>query len=141
MFCPNCGKQIPDGSKFCPYCGVKLALEGESEETQVQGVLSEEERKKKAYEEELIRAKAQQTARVGTRSPGLAAVLSFLYPGLGQIYNGQIGKAILFIILGAIFIGLMFVGIGFILYPIIWIIGMVDAYNTAKNANDALLRP
>jgi hypothetical protein len=24
MFCPNCGKQIPDGSKFCPYCGASL---------------------------------------------------------------------------------------------------------------------
>ena len=24
MFCPNCGKQIPDGSKFCPYCGAKM---------------------------------------------------------------------------------------------------------------------
>ena len=24
MFCPNCGKEIPDGSKFCPYCGESL---------------------------------------------------------------------------------------------------------------------
>jgi hypothetical protein len=24
MFCPNCGKEIPDGSKFCPYCGASL---------------------------------------------------------------------------------------------------------------------
>ena len=24
MFCPNCGRQIPDGSKFCPYCGISL---------------------------------------------------------------------------------------------------------------------
>ena len=141
MFCPNCGKQIPDGSKFCPYCGAKLSLAGEPEESQVQSVLSEEERKKRAYEEELLRAKAQQAARVGTKSPGAAAVLSFLFTGLGQIYNGQIGKAILFIILGGISIILMFVGIGFILYPIILIIGIVDAYNTAKKANDALLRP
>lgn len=21
MFCPNCGKEIKDGTKFCPYCG------------------------------------------------------------------------------------------------------------------------
>lgn len=141
MFCSKCGKEIPDGSKFCPYCGAKLSLAGEPEESQVQSVLSEEERKKRAYEEELLRAKAQQAARVGTKSPGAAAVLSFLFTGLGQIYNGQVGKAILFIILGVICIGLMFVGIGFILYPIILIIGIVDAYNTAKNANDALLKP
>lgn len=25
MFCPKCGKQIPDGSKFCCVCGEKLA--------------------------------------------------------------------------------------------------------------------
>ena len=28
MFCPNCGKQIPDGSKFCPYCGASLEGKG-----------------------------------------------------------------------------------------------------------------
>lgn len=27
MFCPKCGKQIPDGSKFCCICGEKLAAE------------------------------------------------------------------------------------------------------------------
>ena len=25
MFCPKCGRQIPDGSKFCTLCGEKLA--------------------------------------------------------------------------------------------------------------------
>ena len=24
MHCPNCGREIPDGSKFCPYCGASL---------------------------------------------------------------------------------------------------------------------
>jgi len=27
MFCPNCGKTLPEGSKFCPYCGAKLVFE------------------------------------------------------------------------------------------------------------------
>jgi len=31
------------------------------------------------------------------RSPGLAAVFSFLFSGLGQIYNGQIFKGLLII--------------------------------------------
>ncbi len=26
MFCPNCGKQIDDGTKFCVYCGFKLEI-------------------------------------------------------------------------------------------------------------------
>lgn len=24
MFCPNCGKQLEEGTKFCPYCGLPL---------------------------------------------------------------------------------------------------------------------
>ena len=27
MFCPHCGKQIPDGSKFCTACGAVLTDE------------------------------------------------------------------------------------------------------------------
>jgi len=26
MFCPNCGKTLPEGSKFCAYCGAKLTF-------------------------------------------------------------------------------------------------------------------
>ena len=34
MFCPNCGKQIPDGSKFCTLCGYKIAKVDEEEKVQ-----------------------------------------------------------------------------------------------------------
>jgi len=64
--------------------------------------------------------------------------LSFLISGLGQIYNGQIGKGILFIILYAISWALMFVVIGFITIPILWIWGMVDANNSAKKINEQM---
>jgi len=26
MYCPNCGKGIPDDSQFCPYCGAKIEV-------------------------------------------------------------------------------------------------------------------
>ena len=26
MYCKNCGKQLPDGAKFCKYCGTNLAV-------------------------------------------------------------------------------------------------------------------
>ncbi len=29
MFCPNCGKEIGEGSRFCQYCGKKTKNEGE----------------------------------------------------------------------------------------------------------------
>ena len=27
MFCPNCGREVSDGAKFCPYCGNPLTTE------------------------------------------------------------------------------------------------------------------
>ena len=62
-------------------------------------------------------------------------MLSFFYTGLGQIYNGQIGKGILLLIIyGASWLA-MAVLIGFITTPILWIYGMYDAYKTAERIN------
>ena len=51
------------------------------------------------------------------KNPSIAVLLSFFWPGLGQIYNGEIGKGILFLIAAGISAGLMWVLIGFLLYP------------------------
>jgi len=72
------------------------------------------------------------------KNPGVATVLSFFFMGLGQIYNGQIGKGIIFIILYAISVALMFVIVGFITTPILWIWGMVDANKSAKKINEKM---
>ncbi|HDY68138.1 MAG TPA: hypothetical protein ENH85_10135 [Candidatus Scalindua sp.] len=72
------------------------------------------------------------------KNPGVATVLSFFFMGLGQIYNGQIGKGIIFIILYAISIALMFVIVGFITTPILWIWGLVDANKSAKKINEEM---
>jgi TM2 domain-containing membrane protein YozV len=72
------------------------------------------------------------------KNPGVATVLSFLFMGLGQFYNGQIGKGILFLILYGISIALMTVVIGFVTTPILWIWGMVDANSSAKKINQNL---
>ena len=77
----------------------------------------------------------QRSIRSSMKSPGLAAVLSFFFMGLGQIYNGQIIKGIIFIILYSISIVSMAVIIGFITTPLLWILGMVDAYMTAEKIN------
>ncbi len=70
------------------------------------------------------------------KSSGGAAVLSFFITGLGQVYNGQIGKAFLlwavegllfWLILAAPFLWILFVGI--------WIWGIVDAYRFAQELN------
>lgn len=59
------------------------------------GILSEEEKARIIEEEEIrtgVRRKYEQ------KSSGIAAVLSTVCPGLGQVYNGQFGKGSLFFI-------------------------------------------
>jgi TM2 domain-containing membrane protein YozV len=103
--------------KYCPNCGEKI--DEKAEICPKCGVRVKE-------------APIQPTAQ---KSAGLAVVFSFFIPGLGQIYNGQIGKGILFIIVGAILALTIFVLVGFILYPIFWIYNLYDAYSTAEKIN------
>lgn len=111
-FCQNCGAEIDKNAEICPKCGVRVAPPPPS-------VASVQTRERK--------------------SPGLAAVLSVIFIGLGQIYNGQIGKGIGFLIIGIVFVALMIVLIGFILYPLFWIYNIYDAYKTAENMNAGIV--
>ena len=69
------------------------------------------------------------------KNPALAAILSFFFMGLGQAYNGEIAKAVVFVILYAISIFLTFFIIGFVTTPILWIWCMVDAYRSSQRMN------
>jgi TM2 domain-containing membrane protein YozV len=77
----------------------------------------------------------------GERNPGIAAILSFLFGGGGQIYNGQIGKGIAIILIQMVNLGLMFVVIGFLTWPATAIYSVYDAYNTAKKINQGEINP
>ncbi|MBA2512227.1 MAG: hypothetical protein H0V28_12195 [Rubrobacteraceae bacterium] len=70
------------------------------------------------------------------RNPLLAAILSIIVAGLGQIYNGQIGKGVIFIILQIINGALTLVLIGWILMPIVGLWATIDAYLVAKRNNE-----
>ncbi len=59
--------------------------------------------------------------------PGLAAVLSFVFNGLGQLYNGQIFKGLLIIFLSSI--SMLVLIIGSILIGL-WLLGKIIS-NTA----------
>ncbi|MCE5295900.1 MAG: DUF5683 domain-containing protein [Euryarchaeota archaeon] len=107
-YCPNCGAQIDYRAEICPKCGMRVS------QAQVQ---------------------YQPMPAKPTKSEGLAAVLSFLIPGLGQIYNGQIGKGLIMIIAAIVCGVLMLLLIGIVLYLILWVWGIYDAYNTAKKIN------
>lgn len=50
MFCRNCGKEIKDGSSFCPYCGYHIAaaniVDNKKEQTEPEKVLDIKQQKK-----------------------------------------------------------------------------------------------
>jgi TM2 domain-containing membrane protein YozV len=61
--------------------------------------------------------------------------LSFILPGLGQIYNGDIGKGIIMIIISVIMWALIWLLIPGIVILVLWIYGIYDAYKTAERIN------
>ena len=104
--------------KYCAHCGAEIDIEAMT--CPNCGVLQ---------------PGMQTQTQIPIKNEGLAAVLSFFFTGLGQIYNGDIGKGIILIIIQIINILLMFVIIGFLTYIIVWIYGIWDAYNTANRIN------
>ena len=69
-------------------------------------------------------------------NPILALIISLILPGIGTVYAGNIIKGIIIfvvaLILGALATVFLLGIIAYILYIIVWIYGMYDAYTTAK---------
>lgn len=140
MYCPNCGTETNPNSEFCQKCGTNLK-EGTKNTCVPPNV----------------------TYALPLKSTGLAAVLSFLFAGLGQVYVGKIARGIIFVCIGAC-IGilstiLMLGGIEIdtngelsaytmsyfiagaailIAYLVFWVWQIFDAHNLANQYNDAL---
>lgn len=76
------------------------------------------------------------------KEPLLSLILSFFIPGLGQVYNGQLLKGViilvLYVALWMISGVLMFVLIGFctmVLPVLVWLYAMYDGYSVANRIN------
>ncbi|WP_052959079.1 hypothetical protein [Methanoculleus sediminis] len=64
------------------------------------------------------------------KNPVFAAGLSLLFPGLGQVYNGETGRGILVLFL--VLAGLL---VMFIPGAIVWVFSIYDARATARRMN------
>lgn len=128
MFCSGCGRQMDAAQQFCPGCGIKNPAPQSTGMVATAG----------AGVAPAQQIPAQQIIVVAEKSPGLAAVLSFFWAGLGQIYNGEITKGIVLMIAYVVSCVLIALVVGFITTPILWIYGMVDAYQTAEKFNATL---
>jgi len=72
---------------------------------------------------------------VVAKNPGVAAFLSFLWTGAGQIYNGQIGVGLALMALQVVNFVLLFVLIGFLTGFATWCFAIWHAYITAQEFN------
>lgn len=140
MYCPNCGTEAVQDSEFCQKCGTNL-----------------KEGTKQTY------APPNVIYAPPLKSTGLAAVLSFLFAGLGQVYVGKIARGIIFVCIGAcvgvvstisILSGIVVDSNGGIIeyttayiiaglailvaYLAFWIWQIFDAHNLANQYNEAL---
>ncbi len=108
LFCRNCGAVIDREAEICPSCGVRQRPPPKSS---VDSAL-----------DDLLEG----------GNPFVAAVLSALFPGLGQIYNRELERGLVFVVatIFAAFSTLVFVG--FILFPAVWLFAIYDAYTRAE---------
>lgn len=108
-YCPTCGYKLNKNIKTCASCGSTMDI--------------------------TAKVCAKCGARVVNKSPFISFVLSLIFPGIGQFYNGQNHKGILLAVGYIVSWILTLILIGAVLAIIIWIYGMYDAYVSAKALN------
>jgi TM2 domain-containing membrane protein YozV len=97
-----CGEQVLNVAKKCKHCGETLDV----------ALRAAEEARRTA---EQLANRRQDSVVQSTWNPGTAAVLSVFWPGMGQIYKGQV--AVGFLWMFAVFFGyLLFILPGLILH-------------------------
>jgi hypothetical protein len=121
-FCTTCGKPLQyENAEICPSCGVRL------------------------------QDPPTPAATGEIRSPFLAVILSFFSPGWGQWYEGKTMQGLKFfgacfgtyvlVVIVSVFLskqpsaGILVV-ILFLVYLVLWVYGMYDAYKTAQQINN-----
>ena len=75
------------------------------------------------------------TERKPPKNPGLAALFSLFFPGLGQVYNGLPGRALVFFgaFVGSIYAVVEINPMPFALFiPFVYLYNVIDAWRTAS---------
>jgi TM2 domain-containing membrane protein YozV len=120
-FCPKCGREVTIEMNICPYCGNPLKAVPTQGEVPAPRVT------------------------IGTKNSGLAAVLSLIIPGLGQMYAGQIGRGLLFLFVVVPLTAIIALFFFWLILPLFlplafWIWNIFDAYNICNEYNSSLVQ-
>lgn len=147
-FCTKCGRSNQQGARFCNSCGTTIygaTVRSESSRGTAVGA--------RHADPPTVLPRPQVVVVQGAiKSSGLAAVLSFFWSGLGQVYLGKMGLGIALMLaqpamtllgLGLMTRGMLFetsdafvLGVVFLVVATaIWIFGMTNAYRIAERIN------
>jgi TM2 domain-containing membrane protein YozV len=105
IYCPNCENECSVAARACPKCGHPLVAPPLS--PRIEPPVA---RPSPQPPPQIVYAESPAPASHRKWSPGIAAVLSFFIPGLGQLYKGQP-------INGLFWFGCVVVGYVFFLVP------------------------
>lgn len=113
-FCRDCGAVIDADAEICPECGVRQRDPPQS----------------------AVDRTLEDVAEGG--NPFVAGALSALVPGLGQLYNRELRRGIAFLVAGVVAgFSVIFV-VGIVLYPLVWVYAIYDAYTRADQRAEAM---
>lgn len=107
VYCRDCGAVISEQAEICPECGVRQQGPPESSLERLIAELTE------------------------GGNPFVAAVLSVVFPGLGQLYNRELQKGLAVMVASVVALVSVVVGVGIVLYPAVWLYALWDAYKVA----------
>lgn len=126
-FCNNCGAQLTEGGRFCEECGSTQAAAPVQTAPQMTPAQAPTAYPSTAYPPAAV--PVHPPGAYGRKDGVVAAILSFIIPGVGQMYCGRVGRGI------AIFFGVICGFIFIIPGIIVWIWGIFDANDSVKKYN------
>ncbi len=156
VYCTKCGHKVSTTAVQCPGCGAPPYRAGNSSNQATQIV----RRPPPSVATWQHASRPQVIVVASQKSAGLAAVLSALLPGLGQIYNGNILKGFVLLVVytpcvwfgfASMFLGglagmaktddptaaamVLFGFVALVAAPSMWLYSIVNAYRTAEKIN------
>ncbi|MDI6792870.1 MAG: zinc ribbon domain-containing protein [bacterium] len=142
--CPQCNSEIVVEANFCPKCGIHLT-EGGADRIEIERIMADERIRQRVRQEMSPRKQPQ-------KSPWLAAVLSLVWIGLGQLYLSRYFKGLALMVLfliSSVFaaslaalaaLGKVKGGVPVFVLTLVagalWLYSIIDAYLTAKQINE-----
>ncbi|ELZ91926.1 TM2 domain-containing protein [Haloferax mucosum ATCC BAA-1512] len=108
VFCRDCGAVIDERAEICPQCGVRQRNPPTTS----------------------LDAAADDLLEGG--NPFVAALLSAIFPGMGQLYNRELGRGLVFAVAMVVASFSVVIAVGLVLAPAVWIYAIYDAYTRAE---------